>query len=542
MAAWTRSPDECQFSGYIPIVAFAKKREWWLKKKSDGEERDPTHTLLNGGSMCVPESDLVSLWNYVGKFGGRRPFSITELRGRGAGPLFCDVDGWSREPLCKSDLLVLAQVAAGLVRQVLESDAAHDASTNGTRNVDASCVVLTPSEVAEGKEPGTVKVSMHIIFPHTRALPEVQKAFNQQLDAAFRARKDAGIGFSGTLVADNPSSMRMPFTIKFVTHTACKGKGCAECDRRGRVEDWRYFLPAAVLDKHGNVDEAAFDVLYKDSIEVLRLTSIRSDVRMAPNASLEFDRVAAIWGLGTSATAVPRKRVRSVATREQEDDAETLDRSAGSGALVDVDHASPITHAVRAFIQSSCAPAYAKVGVNRVLVSPTLTYIVFIDGPGSRFCQNLNAEHNGKPVYFVFTANGGCRQRCSCKCDTTKDRKWGKCSEFRSDPVFLDTTTARILFSTGHRGCDSRLGRPAFTPGSVSVPHDTMRAVPLCATPEQLESHVLWRNVQVAADLAEATLATWSRALGQEEHKKGPGRGARKTKGKRRRTKGDRDE
>ena len=62
----------------------------------------------------------------------------------------------------------------------------------------------------------------------------------------------------------------------------------------------------------------------------------------------------------------------------------------------------------------------------------------------SRFCANLGRRHKNNTVYFVLT-RAGLSQRCFCKCDTTEGREFGYCRDFKGPPLAVPTAAADAL-------------------------------------------------------------------------------------------------
>lgn len=102
----------------------------------------------------------------------------------------------------------------------------------------------------------------------------------------------------------------------------------------------------------------------------------------------------------------------------------------------------------------SCPPWTLKSVRRKWAVVPGLsvmdvTYYAFTD---CRFCMNLGACHSKRCTYFEITVSG-VAQRCLCKCDTTANRRFGKCSEYRSArDVQLPPDLAEVLFVSSQDG------------------------------------------------------------------------------------------
>lgn len=64
----------------------------------------------------------------------------------------------------------------------------------------------------------------------------------------------------------------------------------------------------------------------------------------------------------------------------------------------------------------------------------------------SKFCTNIDKEHNGHNIYFVLDMQTRqLYQKCFCKCNTTVGRKNGLCKNYRSSPVKVSLSDFNVL-------------------------------------------------------------------------------------------------
>lgn len=75
-------------------------------------------------------------------------------------------------------------------------------------------------------------------------------------------------------------------------------------------------------------------------------------------------------------------------------------------------------------------------------VSNKNAYVILVE---SKYCLNVGKEHNSNNVYFYINRHG-ISQRCFCTCNTTRGRKFGKCGDFRSDPIPLSNALKSKIF------------------------------------------------------------------------------------------------
>ncbi len=96
-------------------------------------------------------------------------------------------------------------------------------------------------------------------------------------------------------------------------------------------------------------------------------------------------------------------------------------------------------------------PMYKFIDARQVLrfnsASSSVFYRVYITGKGSGFCQNINRDHKGARVYFLFLKSG-VRQKCCCECETDVGRVSGHwCSKYESEAYPISAEDDRVLFN-----------------------------------------------------------------------------------------------
>jgi len=100
------------------------------------------------------------------------------------------------------------------------------------------------------------------------------------------------------------------------------------------------------------------------------------------------------------------------------------------------------------FIQSKNFPSYWRaLSIHSMFTNPKKTYYVInVRGEGQRYClNNRKGSHNSNNVYF-YVERGNIYQRCYCSCQTTENRKNGKCENFTSESISLTTKIDKVLF------------------------------------------------------------------------------------------------
>jgi len=75
-------------------------------------------------------------------------------------------------------------------------------------------------------------------------------------------------------------------------------------------------------------------------------------------------------------------------------------------------------------------------------------YVINVRGEGQRWClNNRQGNHKSNNIYFyIDRKTSKLTQRCYCSCQTTVNRKRGKCEDFISEPIPLVSSLERLLF------------------------------------------------------------------------------------------------
>lgn len=62
----------------------------------------------------------------------------------------------------------------------------------------------------------------------------------------------------------------------------------------------------------------------------------------------------------------------------------------------------------------------------------------------SKYCTNINKNHNSEHIYFKLNKEGIC-QKCFCRCDTMEGRKHGYCKDYESEYIPCTPQLRKIL-------------------------------------------------------------------------------------------------
>lgn len=363
-----------------------------------GHSGRPTHLLLDGGKLFVPdESNAAFLNAYAAslvRHPDRRP-CVVELKTQ-VFKMFVDADVRFRDQERASEFYEMTGGVGDVVRRVADvvqklSDDRH-----------ATCLVCVCSECkADGD---AVKLGCHLVWPDLLVDADTAVALRAKaLEALADLRHDCW-GIVPKREAGSPWEDVVDSTVYRSNGLRMPWSG------KGRGDD-RHYLPKYKFSLGRGLE----------GIQVGTLSSLREHLHALSIRSFAREP--------TLALAPPPGT--SPATTEDEFEGRQESLEANGPALALVDQALPPQFTGQRFVR-------LLVGEHACLLRST-----------SRFCFNLGRSHRSNNVYFVVTRRGVC-QRCYCRCETSDGRKYGMCRDFCSDwwPVPPEALEALLPCST----------------------------------------------------------------------------------------------
>ena len=102
----------------------------------------------------------------------------------------------------------------------------------------------------------------------------------------------------------------------------------------------------------------------------------------------------------------------------------------------------PKHEAIMKFFDENKGPNYKTRDIRSIsYVDSSDCYIIKTK---SKFCQNLNRNHNSCNIYFMLSKTG-LVQKCFCRCLTLEGRSSGMCHKYSSPPIKVKTDLAKLL-------------------------------------------------------------------------------------------------
>lgn len=365
------------------IYDWAKQRGYWLRP---GQEVAPTHLLLDGGRLCVPDDSHAAFLNaYATSLVAHpgQPPCIVELR-TPVFRMFVDLDTrFASREAAESAAALGAPMATALQRLAAAVLPGHPA---------ALCL---SSGVKHEERTDTWKVGAHLVWPEVLVAASTALALRRHALETLDDADLAAAGAAGTwadvidAVVYRSSGLRMPWSAK------------------GR-HDPRVYELRARLDAHGALTAERVAGGVASLRHALRDLSVR-----AP---------------GRSATLEARGEAGD------EDD----ERPEGTQYV----HKSLAAYAS---VLPQLAAALPKEFEGQRFTALLAGERCFMLRSTARHCFNVGRKHTSSNVYFVLTRRGVC-QRCYCRRETVEGRQHGPCSDFASHPWPVPAEVVNAFF------------------------------------------------------------------------------------------------
>ncbi len=96
----------------------------------------------------------------------------------------------------------------------------------------------------------------------------------------------------------------------------------------------------------------------------------------------------------------------------------------------------------------------------------------YIVRTNSKYCQNIQDEHNSNHIYFVIT-NEKFHQRCFCRCDVIRPSGI-KCSDFIDKGKLLSSKMKEILFPETIEILNEKKEHIKYNPNKLNQVHNPM--------------------------------------------------------------------
>lgn len=241
------------------------------------------------------------------------------------------------------------------------------------------------------------------------------------------------------------SGFRMPWSHKRAKHDACGGAGCQGCEK-GKVTQGQY-IPILMYDgKFQRIHDR------EPSVDIMHMATLRTEAT---------DFVVVEGSMREEGSFTVQE------TKNTFDDPEV--------------HAS-----LQKFIQKYM-DGQGSTDVTKMYVNGD----IYLVSTGSKYCENIKRNHASNHVWFMIDGDT-IRQKCFCRCETTKGRVNGFCKDFSGRALRLPDDVYKALYPNGASK------KPMFV---LSPPKPTS---PVVATPVEVVGAYINKHI-TACDVKSMT-------------------------------------
>lgn len=426
----------------------------WMKRSEGIPSSNLILSGLFGGVATIPDSHYAEfLSTYATDVNNGVSLHFTECRGEYF-KMYFDVDMVTDD---RVDASVFVSALSGAIHQTLQKF--YDVSTAAENLLDQFVCAAPETQTEDGK----YKNGIHVVLPNmivdqdmalTMREALVQTAYKTLGTVVRITEMDAWRNIiDSSVYNDVKSGLRMLGACKIKVCPSCKNKAanrksCMDCAYRGKVDCRRQYQVVGVYND-GKTVQHATDAVKKSIHLAVRMSSIRAGSDATPTTG---------WNKFEGCPSyVPRKSGGAILTRLIDTDKKTEDEEFDTDqkvtnkvfkSRVNIPLHDKRTQAALQMVRNS-HPNYAEVEAREFFLCPSSNiFCLKVQGIGSNFCQNKQADHGSNTVYFCFdqTLNGSFHQRCFCRKDTTEGRIDGRCAFFESRKIRMGTRNTELFW------------------------------------------------------------------------------------------------
>lgn len=402
------------------VIAFLKT----CRVPKGDVSREITHTLIDGGSFCVPASKVDDFHEILANDirDGTVP-ALSERRSPLCFPMFADLDLRVRAPVLSDDAVV--RIAAIINHQM------HRFYEDAP---DLKLVVCTKdsADPVACDAAGLHKHGVHLHWP--RLLVDVERALRMRTAAVVALERedwtdalgDASVDWEETVDASVYSGGLRPVgAIKAKKCTTCRSKAddelCEVCGKLRYVYDRTSYGLRTVL-VGGEVDAEATRSLRANAVRLVKNTTVR-----APEGTALTEGFRVFVGCPALPAAKKRKGQQGGGLPAGVESRYKKRPPVTDSAILDVMRRQLVKH----------SPHYEK---SRMTVladnsaNPT-SYRVALTGEGGNFCLNKGGDHSNQHVYMVVERKDNdfvSRMRCFSRKPVPQPLSRTMCKDFCS--------------------------------------------------------------------------------------------------------------
>lgn len=436
-------------------------KRWLFQNKFIGSHiTEYTHLLLSGGKVNVPEEYQKTMCKFYTKdiLLGNQNY-ITEMRT----PIFkfhMDLDILDNETIEIETIIDYCKKIQECIKQFISWK-----DNKGSKKL-MMIITMCPESIKIKNDIEYKKWGIHLNWPYlkvdTYLASILREGCVQYLIQHFGERHVNNTWndvIDITVYMNN--GLRWIFSDKAETCPDCKGKKknsknpedeviCCTCENSGKVPSNRIYEPICILDENNNLLTKELDLLTKKSYQnILKCVELLSIKCFEKESNIEIKEPFPKWYkvidvvLKTKANKSKKKESNPLL----QDHLSEMNEIKKTFAILEyVGEDDERFKLIREFIDNFLPEEYEDSRIIEILfcgkkTSKFRSYIVRTD---SKYCQNIQDEHNSNHIYFIITKDK-INQRCFCRCDIVRP-SGVKCADFIDKGKLLSLKMKQTLF------------------------------------------------------------------------------------------------
>lgn len=426
-------------NGKQSVIKQYLSNNFFFMKKDD--TRTYTHLLLDGGKLYIPPEKRDEFLSYYAHRLDVNDDKLYVIENKTKNfKLFFDLDILSSHGLPDETMKhIIIIIQKSIYEKLKDNFSSHELRTivcttsNKTKNVGGTLWEKTgihlrwPELVVNKKTAlGIRNICLEALHKYGGSRPEVNPWEDVVDKCVF---EENGIRMIGSRKIQNCQHCR---SRKIDTKT------CLPCKGTGKIDEGRFYTPSMIIDGKGADLQKQLAKLVADKQKMIKEVSIQTDYEELPK-SIHIEEKYFV----NEEKSRYQKKITDFGGEKKNifnigDDYESL-----NSQQITLDDNKK--KRLMKFIHKTMPAVYADIKVTNIKRINNDDYAAYILYTNSRFCMNINTNHNSNGIYFLIDKNY-IYQKCWCKCNTLRGRRFGYCMNYKSDGRPLDLSIQNMLF------------------------------------------------------------------------------------------------
>lgn len=469
-------------------MSFSFTRTWLIQKQFTGKHITTyTHLLLSGGKVNVPKEYQEEMYKLYAKdiIEGNANF-ITEMRT----PIFkfhMDLDFLDNKHMNPEEIIEYCKIIQEAVKQLLTW------KSNYNPKKLLMIISISPEQTKMKNGSEYIKCGIHLNWPYlkvnTYLASIIREGCIQYLNNKYGERhKDNMWSDVIDKAVYTNNGLRWIYSDKADKCPDCYGKKnntlnpekyeiCCRCHDSKKIPANRIYKPILILNGDNEILNNEYKLLIKKSlsytIKCVKLLSIKS---FDKNPNVEIKEPFPLWYKPIDIVLKTKydksKRESNPIVKDNLGENQEIKKT--FAILENIDKEDKRYIIIKEFIENFLPEEYSDAEIVELMFcgKKTSKFRSYIVRTNSKYCQNIQDEHNSNHVYFVITEDKF-HQRCFCRCDIVRPSGI-KCCDYIDKGKILSSKMKQILFPKTLEVLNEKKEQIKYNPNKLDEIRDPM--------------------------------------------------------------------